>query len=308
MRIDDAFKRISKKIWDDMFWLNKGIEEKAITVDILKELKKMNSDRLLAIKGVNEGKIGADIEWWIVFPGNDDFELEAVHMRIQAKRLHKMDDEYRYKDLDHKDGKQLENLIKEASIVGAIPLYCFYNYYTKDDSAYDKVPVEVEDGWRYAYASDIKEARNKNFSTYNHLSTIDPLTIAMYELAILAEKNPNAILLEYKDRDGSISISELVKKELPEYVFDELEDYEYPNGAFFKDRNWFPKITKRRRKNKTEKSNRTIKGRIRQYLDQLLSYMSFNKVNRPNLIITITSEPIDLDGNRRKKNHSKDWD
>lgn len=297
MSTGDAFKTLSKKIWEDMCLLNKSIEEKSLTIDVLKELKRLNSDRLLAIKGVNENKFGADLEWWIVFPGNENYEPEAVHLRIQAKRLHIREDvDHVYGDLDHKKGKQLNDLITEANSISAIPLYCFYNYYVSTPNSYKKVTVPENDGWSYTYAAKVKHARDKSFPTFNHLSTIDPLTWPMHQLGMMAEKNPSQILSEYTNSDGSISTSQLIKKELPDYVFKELEDWEYPNGQFFKHKDWFPGISKLKKKNRTEKSKRVFTALVSRMLNYLMYLTDSKKRRRLHLIISIAEEPINIGG------------
>ncbi|MGG3269868.1 DUF6615 family protein [Priestia aryabhattai] len=297
MQIERAFKEISKTV----FWKmqrNDSVEETSLTDEVIDQLRQLNSERLLAIKGINEKKNGADIEWWIVFPGNSSHNLEAIHMRIQAKRLHLRDKvDHRYKDLDHKKGKQLKNLIKEAFNIKAIPLYCFYNYYSQTPYSFKKNPVDIDDGWRYAYAADISKARRTSFSTYDHLSTIDPLTKPVHWLAMLAEKNPRDILAEYAKQDGSITLSNLVKDKLPDYVFDILDSYLYLNGDFFKDKQWFPQIKEVRRKHKEEKGKRAVSAMIKQMLNNFMTLISFEKIKKKqrHLIITIAEEPMNLD-------------
>lgn len=66
------------------------------------------------------------------FPGNESHEPEAIQLRIQAKRLHlRVHKDHHYKDLNHKSGKQLDDLIRESNKIKAIPLCCFYNFKLK---------------------------------------------------------------------------------------------------------------------------------------------------------------------------------
>ena len=119
--------RISISIFQKLH-RNKSIQETSLTDEVIDQLRILNSDRLLVINGKNEARTGADIEWWIVFPGNAFHEPQAMHLRIQAKRLHlRLQKDHYYKELDHKNGKQMEDLIRESNKIGAIPLYCFYN-------------------------------------------------------------------------------------------------------------------------------------------------------------------------------------
>lgn len=292
MQLVNKFKEISQIIWDKLL-ISNTTEETSLTDEVIYNLKKLNSDRLLVIKGKNEKKKGADIEWWIVFPGNEAHTHQTVHMRIQAKKLHMNQDvDHCYSDLDHKKGRQLHNLIDEAIKDDAIPLYCFYNYYYTTINSYQKEVNDVEDGWRYAFADDIASVRENNPSTFRDLSKIDPLTLPMYRLAMLAEMNPYQILSDYQSKSRLESVSHLCKSTLPDYVFEKLEAYEYPNGNFIKQKDWFPEISERRKKNRIKKSQLTVKGIFQMVLDKYMMYLKNREIQKRHLIITISREPM----------------
>lgn len=294
MANEKDFKKISETIFQKIC-IHKNVKETSLTDEVIDQLRRLNSERLLVIGGVNEGKNGADIEWWIVFPGNASHGPEVVHLRIQAKRLYlgQLKDHY-YKELDHNKGNQLKDLVRESNKIGAIPLYCFYNYYFKTKNSLQKDPIAADDGWRYAYASNISNVRKKGLSTFNHLSTIDPLTYPMHWIFRLAEKNPMAIVLQYMKNDGSVPSTQLVKNELPNYVFDALDDYMYPNGNFFKNKDWFPGIKKIRKKSKAKKGKIALK-RKRPILNGVMPFCHLEKKPQPPLIITIAEEPMHLE-------------
>lgn len=304
LAIEDKFKRMSKKIWSK-FEIDSEIEERALTSYVVGKLKSTNSKHFLAIKGQNEKVKGADIEWWIIFPGNANHKPHAMHMRIQAKRLHMKEDiDHRYDDLDHKKGKQLNDLINHSRLDNAIPLYCFYNRYLKTNSnSYTKASFNpIDDGWRYAFADDIATKRTTSPNTFRNLSIIDPLTKAMHTLAFQTRTNPGAILNEYKSVTAGMGIdySKLCRDQLPDYAFEAMEDYQFPNHKFVKETDWFRNISACKKKNKEEKGKRNRKAMFQTWLRNLMNFLSLNQRKRQNhLIIVVAMEPINNEDFKR---------
>lgn len=74
----------------------------------------------------------------------------------------------------------------------------------------------------------------------------------MHSIIQLAQKNPSAILRQYKELGHTIPSKELLKKELSSYVFDALEDYMYAN-EIFKTKKWFRILEKKKKKDKADR-------------------------------------------------------
>ncbi|MED3873006.1 hypothetical protein P4574_28950 [Priestia megaterium] len=301
--LEDRFRELSYEVWSSIEE-KENIKETTITDNIMKELNTLNSQYLLAIDGQNEGLKGADIEWWILYPGNDTHNPHAIHMRIQAKKLHrgKRKTDHQYKDLNHKNGKQMNNLISKAVKDCAIPMYCFYNYYFDNPNSYTKPNVTREDdGWRYAYANNIQTLRTKNPKNFKELKIIDPSTKPMHELAMLSRITPMRILNRYITLNPTIKKEDLCNNVLPSYVFKALEDYQFPNHKFLKQGNWFEGVvSKKKQKYKEEQGKRKIAARIQPTFRNLMNFLSFGYRKLPRyLIIVIAEEAINSEDRRK---------
>lgn len=296
--LEDKFKEISKEIWIKMT-KKSDIQEPSLTDYVMEELNTTNSKYLLAINGKKEEVKGADIEWWIIYPGSDTHNPHAIHMRIQAKKLHigniGGNKDHEYKDLNHRNGEQMDNLINEARTDHAIPMYCFYNrYYKVNSKSYTKANDTMEeDGWRYAYADEIRSLRNNHPTNFKDLGIVDPKTRPMYLLARLARMNPSFILGEYIKLNKNINSKDLCNNTLPNYVFEALEAYQFPNHEFLKQGEWFPKISKTKKANKEARGRIEIEAMFKSTFEHVMNLLSFNKrKKRKNLIIVIAEEAI----------------
>lgn len=128
MSLVSLLEDLAEDTWErvrDGFSLGVRQGETTITDILLLELKRANLPGLIVKKTppTNEPAFGTDWEWWI---GSD--QSGWMRFAVQAKKLYL--DKRTYSALGHKlNGQlQIDALKQYAHAVGAVPLYCLYNY------------------------------------------------------------------------------------------------------------------------------------------------------------------------------------
>lgn len=160
------FEELSKRIWSDIQLANKfGINygEETITDSILLDLAQENYPNIKVIQTQKpvEALQGTDWEWYV---GSN--KSGWVRFAIQAKKINLK--KHSYNSLNHKVGlapkqkNQIDILYEFAYNNGAVPLYCFYNYYPN---------VHKEKHWHCAMDFD-KSLLGWTFTTLNNINKI----------------------------------------------------------------------------------------------------------------------------------------
>ncbi|MCR8633520.1 hypothetical protein NV381_20255 [Paenibacillus sp. N5-1-1-5] len=240
------------------------------------------------------------MEWWILYHDQKKNEMQAMHLRIQAK---KQTSPTSYGDINQKNrnGYQIDLLIDAAVADKAIPLYCFYNRYFAGTS---KNEVENET-WKYAHASDIASTRNSKGEINDHYKKLDVFTTSMHSLATIAEKHPIKILQDFIKGNASVDGINYRHNDLPEYILDKLVTNELTTHPFFQLNPWFAnsvsksKLTRRKKKSDTFYSSilgtPTLFKFLKEVMTGLRSWLKdifgFGVKNLP-VIITVSKEPI----------------
>lgn len=121
------FKSISQHVWRFLELSSTtgiGVSEESITDGILIALATCGGKNVVVRKFSRnqESKNGADLEMWF------HLKKEFVGFLIQAKKLDSLSNSY--KCIDHKNGKQLSDLLSSAS-TSLIPSYLLYNFWKK---------------------------------------------------------------------------------------------------------------------------------------------------------------------------------
>lgn len=280
--------------------------ETTITDDIIGEFRDKRSKDLLVIPGYKEDKKGADLEWWILYKGEKEEEMQAIHLKIQAKKQVPPTKKKaaKYEDINHRN--QIDLLISGCADEKAIPLYCFYNLYFKVDT-----PKDIEDkSWKYAHAEDIASTRSRDVDRKinDDYKTLDKFAKPMHDLASYAEFNPVKILQDFIDKNKGITINPLDYRhnQLPAYVLKKIVTNELTTHPFMNKHEWFAeKVSRTVLKNRKRDSNKfkvsmfgiaeilgLLGGIIITALFVLVrKFMRFGEKNLP-IIITVSKEPI----------------
>ncbi|MGG3561969.1 DUF6615 family protein [Neobacillus rhizosphaerae] len=303
--ITALFKNITVNTIYRALYRSPSTSEPSITDYIILELRDNRNENLFVIPGHNEPKKGADLEWWILYQGEKGEEMQAIHLRIQAKKQDPPGKRTpaKYTDINHynEDGFQIDLLISAAKDEKAIPLYCFYNRYFEG-----KTQKDIEDkAWKYAHAEDIDSTRDVNRKINDDYKTLDEFADPMHDLASIAEKEPKRIINEFLDRNPGFKDIDYRHNQLPAYVLDQIVTDELTSHPFMKKNEWFvDKVTERILKNRKRDSDtfyvsvfgigETIKflGKImNRFIKWLKEKMGFGVKNLP-IIITVSKEPI----------------
>lgn len=307
------FKDISFKTIYTTLYISPTTTEPTITETIIKELREKRNENLFVIPGYNEPIKGADLEWWIIYQGEEGEEMQAIHLRIQAK----MQDApglrtlAKYNDINHenKEGIQIDLLINAAKDEKAIPLYCFYNLYFEGDTKKD-----VEDkAWKYAHAEDINSTRNANNKINDDYKTLDALAKPMHRLASIAEKAPQRIIEEFLSKNPESNDFDYRHNQLPAYALEKIVTNELTTHPFMIKNEWFAEqVSKRVLKNRKRTSStfnvsvfgiaetfRFLNKIIKRLIVWLKKKLGLELKTLP-IIITVSKDPI-FEKNKRHK-------
>lgn len=127
--ICDQLKVLSIDIFD---WIQAqtAVKEESLTDWLLYELSKRCSNvAYKAFTRHEEAKYtGADWDWIFVFSDG------TVHLRVQAKKLFPVNDNYPGIARTNRYGQQITKLISSATAVSAFPIYAFYSAATTSNS------------------------------------------------------------------------------------------------------------------------------------------------------------------------------
>lgn len=130
MSLCETFRDLSYRTWMQLRRarsINHQLLEESITDLLMMELKYNHplDIKTITFNKYQEGKNGADWEWWFV----DAAGIKGIGFRVQAKILNFNTDSFL--QLHYKD--QTQKLISQASLVSPslIPLYCLYAHSDK---------------------------------------------------------------------------------------------------------------------------------------------------------------------------------
>ncbi|MGV8104256.1 MAG: DUF6615 family protein [Mesotoga sp.] len=214
------FKSISQHVWRFLELSSTtgiGVSEESITDGILIALAACGGKNVVVRKFSRnqESKNGADLEMWF------HLKKKFVGLLIQAKKLDSSSNSYKY--IDHKNGKQLSDLLSSASTL-LIPSYLLYNFWKKHPKKQLPNPSIIY-GCAVSNAHDIQPHLKKPNNT---LQSMFPIETPFQCLTCDCESSDHAHLSRLDLRKVAktfVSREEREMNDYNKYITDNPPDY-----------------------------------------------------------------------------------